>query len=108
MLVVPLSIMSNWEGQIKDHCHTDALTSHVYYGAGRSIDPDQLKKFDVVITTYQVVAKEHENAVKSGGPVSTQGPSKKQKKNLGLFGVLWKVSFLKYRGIGRSHLLCRF
>lgn len=85
--------MSNWETQIKDHCHKDAISYYVYYGTSRSIDTDQLKKYDVVITTYQVVTKEHENAMKSGGPVSTQGPSKKQKKNLGLFGVLWKVRF---------------
>ncbi|KLO20367.1 hypothetical protein SCHPADRAFT_897662 [Schizopora paradoxa] len=90
LIVVPLSIMSNWETQIKEHCQKDAISSYVYYGTGRSIDTDQLKKYDVVITTYQVVTKEHENAMKAGGPVSTQGPSKKQKKNLGLFGVLWK------------------
>lgn len=85
--------MSNWETQIKDHCHKDAISYYVYYGTSRSIDTDQLKKYDVVITTYQVVTKEHENAMKSGGPVSTQGPSKKQKKKLGLFEVLWKVRF---------------
>ena len=91
-LVVPLSILSNWETQIKDHCHKDAITYHVYYGAGRSMDIDKLKKYDVVITTYQVVTKEHDNMIKNGTHAGSQVSSKRPKKDLGVFGVQWKVS----------------
>lgn len=85
--VVPLSLISNWEGQIKEHCEQDAIKYHVYYGAGRSISPERLRKYDVVITTYQVVAGEYTGPTKSGGG---QGPSKKQKTGAGLFGMKWK------------------
>jgi SWI/SNF-related matrix-associated actin-dependent regulator of chromatin subfamily A3 len=46
--------MSNWEKQIEEHCVRGALSSCVYYGATRSMSPQELMKYDVVITTYQV------------------------------------------------------
>ena len=52
--VVPLSVMSNWEKQIEEHCVRGVLSSCVYYGATRSMSPQELMKYDVVITTYQV------------------------------------------------------
>lgn len=82
--------MSNWEEQIKEHCAYDALKTYVYYGEGRGIAIERLRKYDVVITTYQVVAKEHANLDKG------QQSSKKKRKGVsgpqGLFGVKWKVS----------------
>lgn len=85
LIVVPLSVLSNWEKQIEDHVKHGALTHCVYYGAGRNMSPEQLKKYDVVITTYQIVAKEH-------GESGASGPSqKKQKTERALFDVRWKV-----------------
>jgi SWI/SNF-related matrix-associated actin-dependent regulator of chromatin subfamily A3 len=53
--------------------------------------PEQLKKYDVVITTYQVVTKEHGDL---GSKAGFDGPSqKKQKLEKGLFDVKWKVSW---------------
>ncbi|KAL5507134.1 ARC19 [Sanghuangporus vaninii] len=86
LIVVPLSLISNWEGQINEHCKEGALSYHVYYGAGRSVNPSQLKKYDVVITTYQVVVSEHTGGARNG----SSGPSKRQKTGSGLFGVSWK------------------
>ena len=86
--VVPLSVMSNWEKQIEDHCQPAALTSCVYYGKTRSMTPDQLKRYDVVITTYQTVVQDHELALagKSGAPAA-----KKLKVDKGLLDLPWKV-----------------
>lgn len=89
--VVPLSVLSNWEKQIADHVKEGALSHCVYYGTGRNMTPEQLKKYDVVITTYQTVAKEHGDL---GGRTSLGGPSqKKLKTEKGLFDVPWKVRF---------------
>ncbi|KAH9892824.1 SNF2 family N-terminal domain-containing protein [Cubamyces lactineus] len=87
LIVVPLSVMSNWEKQIEDHVQPGALTHCVYYGKNRSMIPAELKKFDVVITTYQTVALEHDlgATTKSGAPAA-----KKQKTDKGLFDVAWK------------------
>lgn len=47
----------------------------------------ELQKFDVVITTYQIVAGEHADAA------NTVVPSKKKKKlDRSLFEVNWKVN----------------
>ncbi|KAI0074381.1 hypothetical protein K474DRAFT_1626028 [Panus rudis PR-1116 ss-1] len=86
LIVVPLSILSNWEKQIEDHVKPGALTYCVYYGSGRNLSAAELKKYDVVITTYQTVVGEH--APSSRGE---DGPSKKkQKTQNSLFGVKWK------------------
>ncbi|EMD30973.1 hypothetical protein CERSUDRAFT_120235 [Gelatoporia subvermispora B] len=86
LIVVPLSVLSNWEKQIEDHVVDGVLTSCVYYGASRSMSPDELKKYDIVITTYQTVTKEHGDRSAGSGE-----PSKKKKKShKGLFDVHWK------------------
>ncbi|KAI0690203.1 SNF2 family N-terminal domain-containing protein [Cerioporus squamosus] len=87
LIVVPLSVMSNWEKQIEDHVKPGALSYCVYYGKNRDLTPTELKRYDVVITTYQTVTGEH-NLSTSG----TSGPpaTKKQKVDKGLFDVAWK------------------
>lgn len=46
--------------------------------------PEELKKYDVVITTYQTVTKEH-------GDVGDEPVKKKKKVQRGLFDIQWKV-----------------
>jgi SWI/SNF-related matrix-associated actin-dependent regulator of chromatin subfamily A3 len=48
--VVPLSVLSNWESQIKEHVKPTALKYCVYYGTGRSMSAQQLEKYDVVVS----------------------------------------------------------
>lgn len=87
--VVPLSVMSNWEKQIEDHVQPGILQSCVYYGKTRSMTPAELKKHDVVITTYQTVAQELELSLAGKG--GRAPAAKKQKTEKGLFDVAWKV-----------------
>ncbi|KAJ7780541.1 SNF2 family N-terminal domain-containing protein [Mycena maculata] len=83
LIVAPLSVLSNWEKQIDDHCVTGSLTYYVYYGSNRDISPRELQKYDVVITTYQTVAGEHDD--------KDSAPAKKKKKvEKSLFDVQWK------------------
>lgn len=89
--MVPLSVISNWEKQIADHCVNGAITTCVYYGASRNITADELAKYDVVITTYQTVVGEAD----SNALVDGERPKKKKKKNeTGLFDVKWKVKLV--------------
>ncbi|KAJ6587041.1 SNF2 family N-terminal domain-containing protein [Mycena vulgaris] len=84
LIVAPLSVISNWEKQIDDHCVRGCLSYYVYYGSKREISPKELQKFDVVITTYQTVAGEHDDR-------DAAAPSKKKKKvERTLFGIQWK------------------
>lgn len=80
--------MSNWETQIKSHCAPHALSTFVYYGSTRAISASELKQFDVVITTYQVVSKEFSGTSRLQ---DGQSVTKKSKAGNALFGVNWKV-----------------
>ncbi|KAK0225975.1 SNF2 family N-terminal domain-containing protein [Armillaria fumosa] len=85
VIVVPLSVLSNWEKQIQDHCAPSALTVCVYYGQNRSMSAQELAGYDVVLTTYQTVASEH------SGTAPSDGISKKKRKlEKSLFEVQWK------------------
>ncbi|EIN11511.1 hypothetical protein PUNSTDRAFT_111629 [Punctularia strigosozonata HHB-11173 SS5] len=87
LIVVPLSILSNWETQLKDHVVPGALTHCVYYGSSRNMTAKELQKYDVVITTYQTVTGEHPEPKKDGEPV------KKKKKVTAAKGALFDVQW---------------
>ncbi|KAI5463322.1 SNF2 family DNA-dependent ATPase [Mariannaea sp. PMI_226] len=58
LLVCPLSTVTNWEEQIKQHVQPGALSYHIYHGSGRIKDPAKLATYDLVITTYGSVSNE--------------------------------------------------
>jgi len=58
LLICPLSTITNWEEQIKQHIKTGSMTYHIYHGQNRIKDVDQLSQFDLVITTYGSVSSE--------------------------------------------------
>ncbi|KAH6635501.1 SNF2 family N-terminal domain-containing protein [Chaetomium sp. MPI-SDFR-AT-0129] len=58
LLVCPLSTVTNWEEQIKQHIKPGTMTYHVYHGPNRVKDAEQLAQFDLVITTYGSVVSE--------------------------------------------------
>lgn len=58
LLVCPLSTISNWEDQIKQHVNPGTFSYHIYHGPHRIKDMNELAKFDVVITTYGSVSSE--------------------------------------------------
>jgi SWI/SNF-related matrix-associated actin-dependent regulator of chromatin subfamily A3 len=87
-------VLSNWETQIADHCVPGALSTYTYYGSTRNVDPEVLKAYDVVLTTYQTVSSDFE---RSGGfktaeqlIAESKAPSGKNDPK-GLFDIQWKV-----------------
>ncbi|KAH6913909.1 SNF2 family N-terminal domain-containing protein [Coprinopsis sp. MPI-PUGE-AT-0042] len=66
LIVAPVSILSNWEKQIQDHVVLGVLSTYLYYGNNRSISADDLKKYDIVITTYQTITGEHPESAPAG------------------------------------------
>ncbi|KJZ79916.1 hypothetical protein HIM_00630 [Hirsutella minnesotensis 3608] len=58
LIVCPLSTVTNWEEQIKQHIKPGVLSVHIYHGSNRIKDAKQLAAFDVVITTYGSVSNE--------------------------------------------------
>ena len=83
-LVAPLSVLSNWEKQIEEHCTPGTLSRCVYYGSNRGLSVAELQEYDVVITTYQTATGEHDDG-------ASAAPAKKKRTVKSLFEMQWKV-----------------
>jgi SNF2 family DNA or RNA helicase len=60
LIVAPLALIKQWEAEIKDKVSmSHSLKVLVHHGPNRTKSSEKLKSYDVVITTYQVLASEH-------------------------------------------------
>lgn len=60
LVVAPLALIKQWESEINDKVSkSHELKVLVHHGPNRTKSADKLKQYDVVITTYQVLASEH-------------------------------------------------
>ncbi|KAH6605862.1 snf2 family helicase atpase [Trichoderma cornu-damae] len=76
LVVAPLALIRQWEAEIKEKvAETHGLKVLVHHGPQRTKRFEDLKAYDVVITTYQILVSEHG---KSGGDIKT-----------GCFGLHW-------------------
>ncbi|EFN54350.1 hypothetical protein CHLNCDRAFT_135608 [Chlorella variabilis] len=57
LIVCPLSVMSNWQMQLEEHTQ-GKLSVCVYHGPDRDRRVASLSSYDVVITTYNILAQE--------------------------------------------------
>lgn len=103
LLVCPLSTITNWEEQIKQHVQPGALSYHIYHGPHRIKDMNELIKFDVVITTYGSVSSEL-----SARSVNKRGPHPLEE--IGWFRIVLdeahmirEQSTLQFKAICRIH-----
>lgn len=79
LVVAPLALIKQWEGEIKNRM-TESHKLHVYvhHGPQRTKRFEDLKKYDVVITTYQILVSEHgSSSEREDGP------------QVGCFGIHW-------------------
>lgn len=59
LVVCPASVLKQWSNELTDKVSESAkLSVLVYHGGARTKDPSQLAKYDVVVTTYTIVANE--------------------------------------------------
>lgn len=88
LIVAPLSVMSNWSGQISHHVHKKhKLSVYTYHGAGRvSMRASDFAEYDVVITTYQTLASDY---MPKGGSARSKAPERQLRKT-GLYSVEWR------------------
>lgn len=59
LIVAPVSVMSNWEQQIRRHVLPDKQPSVLIYHGGKKMSAEALMKYDVVITSYGRLSQEH-------------------------------------------------
>ncbi|KAJ1735646.1 hypothetical protein LPJ61_000441 [Coemansia biformis] len=59
LIICPLSTMGNWEEQIGTHVRPRTLRVHAYHGGMRCRNPKRLCRYDVVLTTFNVLQSEY-------------------------------------------------
>lgn len=60
LVVAPLALIKQWEAEISSKVtKSHALKVLVHHGPNRTKSADKLKQYDIVITTYNILASEH-------------------------------------------------
>ncbi|KAL5974544.1 hypothetical protein ACLOJK_031210 [Asimina triloba] len=74
LIICPMTLLSQWKAEIETHAQPGSLSLYVHYGQNRPKDAKLLAQYDVVLTTYGVLASEFsaENAEESGGLYSVR------------------------------------
>ncbi|RZC77727.1 hypothetical protein C5167_002126 [Papaver somniferum] len=75
LVVCPPSVFSTWVTQLNEHTRPGHLKVYMYYGT-RTNDPEELQKYDIVLTTYGTLASEFKNSESPVKKVS-ESPIKK-------------------------------
>jgi len=61
LIVCPLAVITNWEQQILHHFNPNQmLTYYTYHGPNRLRDVSQLRQYDILITTYNILSQEYD------------------------------------------------
>ncbi|KAL2937566.1 DNA repair protein RAD5A [Bienertia sinuspersici] len=58
LIVCPMTLLSQWKSEIENHAQPGSLSVYVHYGQSRSKDAKILAQYDVVLTTYGLLASE--------------------------------------------------
>jgi len=59
LIICPLSVVSNWDEQINTHIGEGILKVYIHHGTHRLKDPEKIANYDIVISTYNVLALEY-------------------------------------------------
>lgn len=77
LVIAPLALIKQWEAEIAGRTeNSHKMRVRVHHGPNRAKDPALLRKYDVVITTYDVIRSEHKDTEGNG-------------KLVGCFGLRW-------------------
>ncbi|KAF8243219.1 hypothetical protein K440DRAFT_647612 [Wilcoxina mikolae CBS 423.85] len=83
LVIAPLALIKQWEAEIDRRTEpTHKLRVLVHHGSNRAKDPAALRKYDVVITTYDIIRSEH-------GQSSFAEGSDGRVDAVGCFGIRW-------------------
>ncbi|XP_066588930.1 transcription termination factor 2 [Prorops nasuta] len=59
LVICPASLLAQWEGEVKSRCKRGMLSVQIYHGSSRETKPMRLANYDIVVTTYNIVAREN-------------------------------------------------
>lgn len=78
LIVVPLSLLSQWRDEITAHFHPGAVSVYEYYGTSRTKDLALLASHTIVLTTYQTLASDFRAAKFGARGLSDSGQGQKK------------------------------
>lgn len=73
LVVCPVSLVGQWVQEATEKMEAAAPKVYRYYGGSRITDPEQLKDFDIVVTTYAVLASDYAGNTKEAKACITSG-----------------------------------
>ncbi|XP_034486352.1 transcription termination factor 2-like [Drosophila innubila] len=85
LVVCPASLLRQWEGEVSSKMSRPRLTVCVHHGTNRETMAKQLSTYDMVVTTYNLVARD----------VPSKGA---------LYGVKWRRIILDEAHVVRNHM----
>ncbi|XP_011314826.1 transcription termination factor 2 [Fopius arisanus] len=59
LVVCPASLIGQWDGEVNRRCKKGLLNVELYHGTKREKAPRRLARNDMVITTYNLLSREH-------------------------------------------------
>jgi SNF2 family DNA or RNA helicase len=68
LIILPASLLHQWQGEIKSKFSRDAFKVHVYHEANRKAQAYNLEDNDIVFTTYEIISREMDIFDKDGNP----------------------------------------
>ncbi|KAF2622968.1 hypothetical protein BU25DRAFT_479523 [Macroventuria anomochaeta] len=92
LIIAPVALMRQWEKEIERHVHPRSrLKVYIYHGSGKNADFAKLRQYDVVLTTFGILAsefKQKETRKESMRHLEEQrtGVRRKAKEKLALLG----------------------
>ena len=69
LIVLPASLLHQWQGEIKSKFERDSFKVHVYHEANRKKHCYNMEDNDMVFTTYEIVSREIELVDKIGNDI---------------------------------------
>ncbi|XP_072743655.1 transcription termination factor 2 [Anoplolepis gracilipes] len=59
LVVCPASLLFQWDSEVRNRCKRGLLSVEIYHGNNRENVPKRLSRNDIVITTYNILTREH-------------------------------------------------
>ncbi|XP_029679622.1 transcription termination factor 2-like isoform X2 [Formica exsecta] len=59
LVICPASLLFQWDSEVQNRCKRGLLSVEIYHGSNRESVPKRLSKNDIVITTYNILSREH-------------------------------------------------
>eukprot|EP00002_Diphylleia_rotans_P032115 TRINITY_DN6717_c2_g1_i3.p1 TRINITY_DN6717_c2_g1~~TRINITY_DN6717_c2_g1_i3.p1 ORF type:complete len:1146 (-),score=194.54 TRINITY_DN6717_c2_g1_i3:238-3675(-) len=76
LVVCPLTMVHQWEAEIRNVTHQGALSVYIYHGGSRVKNHAHLANFDIVITTYNILVSDLANEMDNHGKSQSAAISK--------------------------------